>query len=99
MWKNIRPTAALAAEKPTITLVEREMTEAEFARMNAGFDEHAIEHGNPVSPSQRYTFVATDGDLFVGCASGLTNDNGRWLTLTNLFVEPTYRGQTVGATL
>jgi hypothetical protein len=36
----------------TITLVEREMTEAEFARMNAGFDELAMEYGNPVHPSQ-----------------------------------------------
>jgi len=30
----------------SIGIVEREMTEAEFARMNAGFDEHAIENGN-----------------------------------------------------
>jgi GNAT superfamily N-acetyltransferase len=81
----------------TITLVEREMTEAEFSRMNAGFDEHSLEHGNPVYPSQRYTFVATDGELFVGCASGLINDNGQWLILTNLFVEQPYRGHGVGA--
>ncbi len=83
----------------TITLVEREMTEAEFSRMNAGFDEHSMEHGNPVRPSQRYTFVVTDGKLFVGCASGLTNGNGQWLILTNLFIEQPYRGQGVGATV
>ncbi len=71
----------------TITLIEREMTEAEFSRMNAGFDEHSMEHGNPVRPSQRYTFIAMDGELFVGCVSGLTNDNGQWLILTNLFIE------------
>ena len=80
-----------------ITFVEREMTEAEFLRMNAGFDQHSLEHGNPVRPSQRHTFVAMDEDLFVGCASGLTNDNGQWLTLTNLFIEQPYRGQGVGA--
>ncbi len=83
----------------TITLVEREMTEAEFSRMNAGFDEHSMEHGNPVHPSQRYTFVAMDGKLFVGCASGLTTDSGQWLILTNLFIEQPYRGQGVGATV
>lgn len=82
-----------------ITLVEREMTEAEFSRMNAGFDEHAIEHGNPIYSSQRYTFVAMDGEFFVGCASGLTNNNGEWLTLTNLFIEQSYRGRGLGATV
>ena len=75
------------------------MTEAEFSRMNAGFDEHALEHGNPGPPSQRYTFVVMDGKLFVGCASGLTNDNGEWLILTNLFVEQPYRGRGVGTTV
>ena len=75
------------------------MTEAEFSRMNAGFDEHSLEHGNPVRPSQRFTFVAMDGELFVGCASGITNDNGQWLILTNLFIEQPYRGQGIGATV
>lgn len=83
----------------TITFVEREMTEAEFSRMNAGFEEHSLEHGNPVRPSQRYTFVIMDGELFIGCASGLTNDNNQWLILTNLFVEQPYQGQGVGATV
>jgi GNAT superfamily N-acetyltransferase len=83
----------------SITLVEREMTEAEFSRMNAGFVEHSMEHGNPARPSQRYTFVVMDGEFFVGCASGLTNDNGQWLILTNLFIEQPYRGQGVGATV
>jgi GNAT superfamily N-acetyltransferase len=82
-----------------ITLVEREMTEAEFSCMNAGFAEHAMEHGNPIHHSQRYTFVVMDGELFAGCASGLTNDNGQWLILTNLLVEPSYRVQGVGATV
>ena len=81
----------------TITFVEREMTEAGLSRMNAGFVEHSMEHGNPFRPAQRYTFVAVDGELFVGCASGLTNENGQWLILTNLFVEQPYRGQGVGA--
>ena len=82
-----------------ITFVEREMTQTEFSRMNAGFIEHSLEHGNLARPSERYTLVAMDGDIFVGCASGLTNDNGRWLTLTNLFINQKYRRQGIGATL
>jgi GNAT superfamily N-acetyltransferase len=83
----------------TITLVEREMTAAEFSRMNAGFDEHSLEHGNPVHRAQRYTFVATKDDLCIGWASGLTNDNDQWLMLTDLFVDQPFRGQGVGATV
>src|SRR4051812_27239946 len=81
----------------TIAIINREMSEAEFYRMNAGFDEHAIEHGNPVHTSKRFTFVAMDRDLFVGFASGLINNNGQWLLLTYLFVEQVYRRQGVGS--
>jgi N-acetylglutamate synthase-like GNAT family acetyltransferase len=83
----------------TVTFVEREMTGAEYSRVSAGFAQHSMEHGNPVRPSQRHTFVVMDGELFVGCASGLTNDNGQWLILTNLFIEQPYRGRGVGATV
>lgn len=86
-----------------ISLIEREMTEAEFTRMDAGFDEHTREYGNPVQTSDRYGFVALDGDAFVGCASGLTYKNGDayngWFYLTDLFVEKPYRGQGLGAGL
>ena len=83
LYRN-RTKGRLTCNMTTITLVEREMTEAEFSRMNAGFDEHSMEYGNPVYPSQRFTFVAMDGKIFVGCASGLTNDNGQWLILTTI---------------
>ncbi len=86
-----------------IGFFEREMTEAEFARMNAGFDEHTIEHHNPIQTSERHGFVVTDGDLFVGCSSGLAYKNGAdyngWFYLSDLFVEKAYRGQGIGATL
>ena len=86
-----------------ISLVEREMTDAEFARMNAGFDEHTVEHGNPVQTSDRYGFVALDGATFIGYASGLTYKNGEtyngWFYLTDLFVEKPYRGRGLGAAL
>lgn len=86
-----------------ISLVEREMTDAEFARMNAGFDEHTVEHGNPVQTSDRHGFVVLDGDRFIGCASGLTHKNGAryngWFSLTDLFIEKPYRGRGLGAAI
>ena len=79
------------------------MTQAEFARMNAGFDEYTIEHGNPLQTSERYGFAALDGELFVGCATGLAYKNGAayngWFYLTDLFIEKPYRRQGLGANL
>jgi hypothetical protein len=43
-----------------IDVVEREMSETEFARETAGFEEHAAEHGNPPDRSERVGFVALD---------------------------------------
>ena len=86
-----------------IKVVEREMTDGEFARMNAGFDEHTLEYGNPLQTSERYGFVLMDGETFIGCSSGLATKNGAvyngWFTLTDLFVEKPYRKQGFGATL
>jgi len=82
---------------PNIQLIERDMTPAELAQMNAGFDLHASQHGNPPVPSKRYGYVLMDGESFIGCASGLTNDNYEWFYLTDLFIEETYRGQGLGA--
>lgn len=84
---------------------EREMTSAEFARMNAGFDANTVENGNPVEVPERYGFVIRDGDTFVGCASGLAYKSAgeaggvtnRWFYLTDLFVEKAYRGRGYGA--
>lgn len=87
----------------TIRFQERAMTEAEFARMNAGFVENTLENDNPVQTSERYTFVALDADSFIGCASGLTYKNGivynGWFYLTDLFIESPYRGQGLGASI
>jgi len=82
-----------------IQYIEREMTDQEFAQMNAGFDQHGLEFGNPPTVSQRYGFVVMDGKKFIGCASGLTNDNYHWFYLTDLFIEKKYRGQGLGATV
>ncbi|MEE9516287.1 MAG: GNAT family N-acetyltransferase [Candidatus Adiutricales bacterium] len=87
----------------SIGIVEREMTEPEFARMKAGFDEYAIEHGNPTEISERFGFVAMDGEKFVGCSSGLayrkTNGYGNWFFITDLFIEKPFRGQGLSAEL
>lgn len=87
----------------TFRFQEREMTDAEFARMNAGFEEHSREHGNPVEASERHGFVVMDGDTFIGCASGLAYKNGPdyngWFYLTDLFIEKPYRGQGLGAAI
>lgn len=82
---------------PNFQFIERDMTTAELVQMNADFDRHATQYGNPPVPSQRYGFVLLDGDAFIGCASGLTNDNDEWFYLTDLFIEETYRGRRLGA--
>jgi len=86
-----------------IHIVERAMTDAEFDRMNAGFDEHTLEHGNLLATSERHGFVALDGEDFIGCVSGVTykSDLGynKWFNLSDLFVEKAYRGQGLGTDL
>ena len=71
--------------------------------MNAGFDEHTREQGNPLETSVRYGFVAMDEEKFIGCSSGLAYKMGDtyngWFYLTDLFVEKSYRGHGLGRTL
>ena len=54
-----------------IDLVEREMTDAEFTRMNEGFSEHTIQHCNPIETQERFGFVALNQGEFIGCSTGL----------------------------
>ena len=79
------------------------MTSKEFARMNAGFDEHSLENNVEIQNSQRFSFVGLDGNTFVGCASGLAYKNDKiysgWFYLTDLFVEKGYRSQGLGTKL
>ena len=86
-----------------VEVIEREMTDTEFARMKAGFDEHTLEHGNPVQTYDRYGFVLTDDGAFIGCSSGIAYKNGDvcngWFYLTDLFVEQPYRKRGFGAEL
>ena len=59
-----------------INIANREMTAQEFARMNKGFEEHAIDNHVAVQDADRLGFVAMDGNTFVGCSSGLAYKNG-----------------------
>lgn len=87
----------------TIRIENREMTDQEFERMKAGFDEHTLENGVAIQSADRFGFVAIAGDTFIGCSSGLAYKNDKvyssWFYLTDLFVEKAYRFQSVGANL
>jgi GNAT superfamily N-acetyltransferase len=80
-----------------ITILEREMTAAEYARELEGFREHALEYGIPDLPETRHGFVALDGAAFIGSVSGL--HYGKWFYLTDLWLEKPYRKQGYGAAL
>lgn len=86
-----------------INIINREMTDEEFKRMKAGFDEHTLDNSVEVQSAVRYGFVSVDGQTFVGCSSGLAYKNGEnysgWFYLTDLFVEKAFRSQEVGAKL
>lgn len=79
------------------------MTDGEFARMKAGFDEHTLDQGVEVQSSERFGYVAIDHETFIGCSSGLAYQNGTdfsgWFYLTDLFVEKAYRKKGWGAGL
>ena len=85
----------------SIRFIERDMTDAEFAQLNAGFDEHTIECGNPIEIQERHGVIVVDGGTFVGSATGLAyKGNGlynNWFYLTDLFIQKSYRGQGLGA--
>lgn len=86
-----------------ISFVNRDMTTREFERMKRGFDENTLDNGVEIQSSDRFGFVASDGEIFIGCSSGLAYKNGGnysgWFYLTDLFVEKAYRSQGVGAKL
>ncbi len=48
----------------SFTIIEREMTTVELARMVAGFDEHTLDNGVEIQDSVRMGFVAMDGEYF-----------------------------------
>jgi GNAT superfamily N-acetyltransferase len=84
-----------------ISFFERDLTDAEFAQVNAGFDEHTVENGNPIEVAERHTIVVMDGESFVGSATGLAYKGSiaynEWFYLSDLFIQKSYRGQGLGA--
>ncbi|MGH1364544.1 MAG: GNAT family N-acetyltransferase [Calditrichia bacterium] len=84
-------------------ILNREMTPEEMDKMNSGFDQLSLEEGLEPESSDRLTFVALDGNTFIGCSSGLVYKNGDnysgWFFLTDLFVEKKYRSQGLGTDL
>ena len=79
------------------------MTSEEIEQVNAGFDKLSLEEGVALESSDRFSFVASNGNTFIGCSSGLAYKNGvnysGWFFLTDLFVEKEYRSQGIGADL
>jgi GNAT superfamily N-acetyltransferase len=73
----------------------REMTGVEFKREQLAFDEHGLEFGNSPENSERFGFVATEDEKFVGASSGLANkcnnNYSRYFYLSDLLVEKKYR--------
>lgn len=86
-----------------IEIVERDITPGELKRMYAGFDEYDLDNDAIPQSDQRFSYVAMDGDRFIGCVSCLACKHGDqfngWCYLTDLFVEKDYRSQGIGATL
>lgn len=78
----------------------RDMTDAEFKREQSAFDEHGLDFGNPPDKQERFGFVATDDEKFVGCSSGLAQKNNnhydKYFYLSDLLVEKEYRKQGIG---
>lgn len=86
-----------------INIENREMTSEEIKQMDTGFDQLSLEEGIAIESSDQFTFVALDGNTFIGCSSGLAYKNGEnysgWFYLTDLFVEKEYRSKGLGSKL
>ncbi len=86
-----------------INIENRNLTSEELDKVNAGFDRVSLDEGVAVESTEAVSFVAMDGDHFLGCASGLAHKNGDqysgWFHLTDLFVEKEFRNQGLGEEL
>lgn len=80
-----------------IKLTERDVTDHELEHMRLGFEDFERSMGVKLHVQARYSFVAVDGQNFVGAISALRN--GTWFYITDLFIEKAYRGRKLGAQL
>jgi GNAT superfamily N-acetyltransferase len=82
---------------------ERDMTDKEYKREQAAFNEHGATFDNPPEKQERFGFVATDNGKFVGASSGLVQKDGRrcgkYFYLTDLLVEKEHRKKGYGKEL
>ena len=81
----------------------RDMTDTEYKREQAAFNEHGLEFGNPSEKQERFGFVATEDGKFVGASSGLAHkNNGKhepYFYLSDLLVEKAHRKHGYGKKL
>lgn len=87
----------------SVTFDFREMTNVEYKRELAAFDEHSLEFNIPSEKSERFGFVATDNGRYVGSSSGLAQKYDQtycdYFYLSDLLVEKEYRGNGYGKKL
>lgn len=81
----------------------RDMSKDEYKREQSAFNENGIEFGNPSEKQERFGFVASIDEKFVGCSSGLAQKNndeyGRYFYLSDLLVEKEHRRHGYGEKL
>lgn len=86
-----------------VAIVERPMSDGEYATTIRGFNEHTVLFGNPVETEERFGYVALDNGSFIGCSSCLAYKSpegyGKWCFLTDLYLEPNHRRKGIGAQL
>jgi ribosomal protein S18 acetylase RimI-like enzyme len=80
-----------------LCVIERDLSKVELASVHAGFMANQIEHGVAIQPQDRITFVVMAGERFVGCVSGIRDNN--WFYLSDLWLDKHYRGQGLGKSL
>lgn len=87
----------------SIQIIERPMTDGEYARQIKGFEELAAVYGNPTETEERFGFVALEDSKFIGCSSALAYKHAEgyanWCFLSDLFVEEPYRKHGLGRDL
>lgn len=72
----------------------RDVTKEELGRVQEGFRDHGREFGVPPHDQERHTVVAMNGKDFIGCASGLRDNN--WFYLSDLWLEKEFRKSGMG---
>ncbi len=77
-----------------INYLSRDLTTEELAQVRLGFQEHGLEFGVSPHEHERHTIVAMYGDDFIGCASGLRDNN--WFYLSDLWLKKEFRKTGMG---